>query len=95
MSEEMLSQFVDIQFKPYENEILIGFSPANAAMLGFITPFLFNPVWMRGDGNEDLKAELSLTTNFNLNEALDDEPAYSHILKGFKADANYKLYDGS
>jgi hypothetical protein len=91
----MISQFANLEFKAYDNEVLIGFTPANEALLGFLTPFLFNPTWLKGDGSQDLKAEFSVSLGHSFSEALGDEPAYSNFLKGIQLDASTKLYEGS
>ena len=95
LSEEMVSQFAQLEFKAYENEILIGFTPQNEALLGFLTPFLFNPVWLKGDGSQDLYAEFSTTFNHTFAEELDDQPFFTHFLKGVKTDFKAKMYDGT
>lgn len=87
LSEEMIAQFAHLEFKAYENEVLIGFTPASEELLGFITPFLFNPVFLKGDGTQDLYLELSSSLNHTFAEALDDEPLFTHFLKGLKFDA--------
>jgi len=51
LSEEMTSQFATVEYKTFGDEILIGFHPSNEAIIGFITPFLINPVWLKGDGS--------------------------------------------
>ena len=74
---------------------MIGFTPQNEALLGFLTPFLFNPVWLKGDGSQDLFAEFSATFNHTFAEALNDEPFFTHFLKGVKSDFRSRLYDGT
>ncbi len=96
LSEEMTSQFAIIEYKAYENEILIGFHPSNEAILGFITPFLINPVWLKGDGSQDLKLEGLLEFAANFKDMLsDDKSVIEHLLKGVSWTASSKLYDGS
>lgn len=96
LSEEMISQFATLEFKPYENEILIGFHPSDESILGFITPFLINPVWLKGDGTQDLKLEgvLQLASSFHdmLN---DDKSVIEHLLKGISWTGKSRLYETS
>lgn len=91
----MVSQFATLEFKPYGNEILIGFTPSNEAILGFITPFLINPVWLKGDGTKDLKLEGSLTLAASFADCLDDNPFFTHFLKGVQMEGNSALFEGS
>ena len=79
----MISQFATLEFKAYENEVLIGFHPSNEALLGFITPFLINPVWLKGDGSQDLKVEGKLELAASWHDMLTDEKSIvEHFLSG-------------
>ncbi len=56
---------------------------------------MFNPTFIKGDGSEDLKAELSFNLAATCNEMLDEEPCWSHLLKGASVKASGKLYANS
>lgn len=96
LGEEMMSQYATLEFKPYENEILIGFHPSNEAILGFISPFLINPSFLKGDGSQDLhvesKAELAASWHDMLT---DDKSVIEHLLKGISYTFKTRLYEGS
>ena len=82
VTEEMWAAFAQVEFKAEENEILIGACPANEELLGVLAPFMINPTFIKGDGNEDISIEASVNFATTFSEALDDEPFYSHFLKG-------------
>lgn len=95
LSEEMVAQFGNLEFKAYENEVLIGFTPQSEEILGVINNFLFNPQFLKGDGASDLFLEFSSSLNHTFSEALDDNPMFTHFLKGVKADFKGRLLEGS
>jgi hypothetical protein len=95
ITEEMTSPFVNIVYSPADNEIHIGISPANEEMLAMATPYLINPTWVKGDGSEELGIDLSINFATTLSEALDDEPVFTHFLKGGGAYAKARIHESS
>ena len=74
---------------------MIGVAPAAEELLGFLTPFLINPTWIKGDGTQDLGLALSFDLATTVSETLDDEPFWTHLLKGVQVRASGKMYEQS
>lgn len=95
LTEEMWSEFAQIEFKAGDQEVFIGIAPSNEELLGFLTPFLINPTWIKGDGSEDLGITTTAALASSLSDMLDDQPAFKHLLKGFSVVTEGKVYKGS
>jgi len=57
---------------------------------------LINPVWLKGDGSQDLKLEGKLEFASSWKDMLSDEKSViEHLLKGISWTGSSKLYEGS
>lgn len=93
----MWEAFAKVEFKAdsANNAILIGASPASEELLGIISPFMINPSFIKGDGNEDISVTASINLATSLSDTLDDEPFYSHLLKGASVSLKGRLFQNS
>lgn len=95
ITEEMWSAFANVEFKPGDGEVLIGVAPAAEELLGFLAPFLINPTWLKGDGSQDIGISLAFQLQSSCSDMLDDEPFYTHFLKGAQIKHEGKIFEAS
>ncbi len=92
ITSEMWAPFAELEFKAGDGEILIGGSPANEEIIGVISPFMINPTFMKGDGSEDISITTSVDFAATCDQFLNDEPIFSHFLKGISVSAVGRLF---
>lgn len=77
---EMLEQFGELKFHAGDGEVLIGFK-VKEEHTAIAQPFLVK-TGVFGDGSKDISVGISFNLATTWEDMLDDEPIFSHILKG-------------
>ena len=78
---EMIENFGELKFHAGDGEILIGFKAAANEHTAMAKQFLLSPT-VFGDGSENVSLDLSVNLATTFDQLLDDEPMFTHLLKG-------------
>lgn len=78
---DQLEQFGELKFHAGEGEVLIGFKAAGE-FVSMIQPFLVKS-GVFGDGSQEIEMESSFNLGATWEDMLDDEPIFTHLLKGW------------
>lgn len=89
--ETMAAQFGDLKWHAGDGEVLIGFK-AHEHVTGMAAPFLIKS-GVFGDGSIDIDLEQSFNLGTTWDEMLDDEPIFTHILKGISFHGKATLHE--
>jgi hypothetical protein len=88
---DQLEQFGELKFHAGDGEVLIGFKAASQ-FAGMAQPFLVKS-GVFGDGSQDITMETSFNLGTTWDQMLDDEPIFTHFLKGFSTHSRGRLHD--
>ena len=89
---DQLSEFGELKYHAGDGEVLIGFKLAPGQHSSTVSQFLVKP-HVFGDGSEDITVDLSLNFATTFSEMLDDEPLFTHFLKGISAHMHSKIHE--
>ena len=88
---DQLEQFGELKFHAGDGEVLIGFKAAEQ-FLSMAQPFLIKS-GVFGDGSQDIEMETSFNLGTTWEDMLDDEPIFTHILKGWSIHTIGRLHE--
>lgn len=88
---DQLEQFGELKFHAGDGEVLIGFKAAGQ-FAGMAQPFLVKS-GVFGDGSQDILLQSSFSLATSWDQMLDDEPLFTHLLKGWSAHSIGRIHE--